>query len=75
MEYQNQGFDADMPVQYKEIRKEMAKLYNDVFGPNYLPYRDKNEITQEEQKPLQTYFKEENEKIRKGHVRIQEKIY
>ena len=54
MEYQNQGFDADMPVQYKEIRKEMAKLYNDVFGPIYLPYRDKNEITQEEQKPLQT---------------------
>ena len=27
----------------------MAKLYDDVFGPVCLPYRDKNEITQEEE--------------------------
>ena len=74
MEYQNKDFDADRPVQYNEIRREMAKLYDDVFGPVCLPYRDKNEITQEEEKPWQIYFKEENEKIRKGHVRIQEKI-
>ena len=40
----------------------------------YHAYRDKNEITQEEQKLWQIYFKEENEKIRKGHVRIPEKI-
>ena len=51
----------------------MAKLYNDVFGPVCLPYRDKNETIQEEQKLWQIYFKEENENIRKGHVRIQQK--
>ena len=73
MKYQSKAFDADRPVQYKKNRREMAKLC-DVFGPVYLPYRDKNEITQEEQKPWQIYFKEENEKIRKDHVRIQEKI-
>ena len=47
MEYQNKDFDADRPVQYNEIRREMAKLYHDVFGPVYSPYRDKSEITQE----------------------------
>ena len=36
MEYQDKDFDADKPVQYKE----MAKLYDDVFGPVCLPYRD-----------------------------------
>ena len=28
MEYYNKGFDADRPVQYKEIRREMAKVYD-----------------------------------------------
>ena len=73
-EYRNKDFDAVWPVKYKQIRREMVKrLYDDVFGPVCLPYRD-NEITQEEQKLWQIYFKEENEKIRKGHIRIQEKI-
>ena len=36
MEYQDKDFDADKPVQYKE----MAKFYDDVFGPVCLPYRD-----------------------------------
>ena len=52
----------------------MAKLYDDVFRPVCLPYRDKNEITHEEEKLWQIHFKEETEKIRKSHVRIQEKI-
>ena len=52
----------------------MAKLQDDFFGPACLPHRDKNEITQEEHKIWQIYFKEENEEIRKGHVNIQEKI-
>ena len=38
MEYQSNDFDADRPVQYTEIRREMAKLYDDVFGPVFLPY-------------------------------------
>ena len=71
MEYQNKDFGADRPVQYRKIRREMAKLYDDVFGPVCLPYKDKNE---EEEKLFQIHFKEENEKIRKEHVRIQEKI-
>ena len=52
----------------------MAKLYDDVFGPVCLPYRDKNEITQEEEKFWQIFFKEEDEQIWKGHVGIQEEI-
>ena len=28
MEYYNKDFDADRPVQYKEIRREMAKVYD-----------------------------------------------
>ena len=32
MEYQNKDFDTDRPVQYKEIRREMAKLYDKVFN-------------------------------------------
>ena len=74
MEYQNKDFDADRPAQYKEIRREMAKPYDNVFEPVCLPYRDKSKINQEEQKLWQIYFEEENEKMRKGHVRIQEKI-
>ena len=50
MKYQNKYFDADRPMQYKEIRREMAKVYDDAFGPVCLPCRDKNEITQEEEK-------------------------
>ena len=38
MEYQSKDFDADRPVKYTEIRREMAKLYDDVFGPVCLPY-------------------------------------
>ena len=41
IEYQNKYFDAGRPAQYKE-RGEMAKLYDDVFGPVCLPHRDKN---------------------------------
>ena len=42
MEYHNKDFDVERLVQYKEIKREMAKLY--VFGPVCLPYKDKNEI-------------------------------
>ena len=38
MEYQNKDFDAERPVQYKEIRREIEKLYDDVFGPVCLLY-------------------------------------
>ena len=51
----------------------MAKLYDDVFGQVCLPYRDKNEIIQEEEEFWQIFFKEEEEEqIWKGHVGIQE---
>ena len=38
MEYQNKDFDAERPVQYKEIRREIGKRYDDVFRPVCLPY-------------------------------------
>ena len=54
----------------QEMRWEIAKLYDDVFRPVSLSYRDEKETTQEELKLWQIYLKEEHEKIRKGHVRI-----
>ena len=72
MEFQNKDFDLDKPVQYNEIRKEMEKFYDDIFGPVCLPYIFENELTQEKEKFWKKYFYKENEKIRKSHVRIQE---
>lgn len=40
---------TDRPVQYKEMRKEMSKVY-DVSWPVCSPYKDKSEITLEERK-------------------------
>ena len=39
-----------------------------------MPYKDKSKITQTEKKLWQIYLKKENEKLRKNHVRISEKI-
>ena len=36
MEFKGLDFDGDRPVQYKEVRKEMAKMYEEnpeFFGP------------------------------------------
>ena len=44
MEYQNQDFDVNRPVQCQEISREMGKFYGDIFRPICLPYRDKNKI-------------------------------
>ena len=57
MEYQNKDFDTNRTVQYKEMRRGMGK-HDDVFGPAWLPQKDKREITQEKQKLCQIYFKE-----------------
>ena len=50
MEYQNKDFDAGRPAQYKEMRKEMPKVYDDVIELVCLPCGDKSEITLKEQK-------------------------
>ena len=40
----------------KAIIREIAKRYDGVFGPVFLPYRYKNEIIQVEQKLWQIYL-------------------
>lgn len=45
-----QRFDVDGPAQYKEMRKEMPEVYDDVIGPVFLPCRDKSELTLKKQK-------------------------
>ena len=61
MEYHKKDFDVERPVQYKEIKREMAKLY--VFGPVCLHIEIKTKLTPEEMRLWQTYFQEENEKL------------
>ncbi len=52
MEYKSLDFDADKPAQYKHLRKEMVKLYEDevLFGPVHevLPIENIDELSNEE---------------------------
>ena len=80
MEYQAVDFDGDRPAQYKELRKEMAKLYEiedvSLFGPLSLsaPITSIDDMTEEEKKEFLINQKKENSLIQKGHQRIQEKV-
>ena len=56
LEYQAVDFDGDRPAQYKELKKEMAKLYEiedvSLFGPLSLsaPITSIDDMTEEEKK-------------------------
>ena len=80
MEYQAIDFDGDRAAQYKELRKEMAKLYEiedeTLFGRVSLsaPTGPIEDMSKEDKKKFLAKQKEENSQIQKGHQRIQEKV-
>ena len=80
MEYQAVDFDGDRAAQYKELRKDMAKLYEiediTLFGPVSLstPTCPLEDMPEEDKKEFLTKQKKENSEIQKGHQRIQEKV-
>ena len=71
MEYQAVDFDGDRAAQYKELRKDMAKLYEiediTLFGPVLLstPTCPLEDMPEEEKKEFLTKQKEENSQIQK----------
>ena len=78
--YQGLDFDADRPLQYRILRKEMAKIYESedplLFGPveictSLVPI---DELSKEEKEAFHARKKKENDLISRGHARIQEKV-
>ena len=56
MEYQAVDFDGDRAAQYKELRKDMAKLYeiedDTLFGPLSAPTCPLEDMPEEEKKGI-----------------------
>ena len=78
LSYDGLDFDADRPLQYREIRKAMVKIYDEVafFGPvdvsvSAVPLQ---ELSKEEKELFHKQRKQENDLITKGHGRIHQKI-
>ena len=76
MEFQGLDFDGDRPAQICDVRKGMAKLYDDIFGvvetsPSSVPLQ---ELSEEEKDVYLKKKKEETTSIQRGHQRIQEEI-
>ena len=70
-EFNNIDFDADKSVQYKHVRKELAKKFNDDFGvictyfyTTQVSLSDMDETTRKE---FQNKLKLENESIDRGY--------
>ena len=80
LSYKGCDFDADRPLQYREIRKSMAKLYEEVniafFGPPEVSVSETpiQELSKEEFECYQKRRRHENDLIAKGHGRIHQKI-
>ena len=76
MEFQGLDFDGDRPAQICDVRKEMVKLYNEIFSvveatSSSAPLQ---ELSEEEKDVYLKKKKEETTSIQRGHQRIQEKI-
>ena len=80
MAYKNLDFDADKPIQYKELRLKMAALFEDedvsLFGAvnPLLPPEDFDLQPTEEQNETKAAIKESRELISRGTKRIMEKV-
>ena len=77
MEFQGLDFDGDTTVECREIRKEMAKIYEDgTFGvaERAAPRKPFGEMSNEEKGNFNMQRKAETEGIRKRHQRILEKL-
>ena len=80
MSYKSIDFDADRPIQYKEMRLSMANIYMEtdasLFGPICvvaLP-SDFDELTKAEQETARQLVKESKELIAKTTKRVMEKV-
>jgi hypothetical protein len=79
MSYKGIDFDGDKPMQYKEIRLMMAKIYSEdisIFGPlsvDQLP-DGFNEMSKEEKAEAKELVKISKELIAKGTKRVMEKV-
>jgi hypothetical protein len=79
MSYKGIDFDGDKPMQYKEIRLMMAKIYSEdisIFGPlsvDQLP-DGFNEMSKEEKDEAKELVKISKELIAKGTKRVMEKV-
>ena len=76
MEFQGLDFDGDRLAQIRDVSKEMAKLYDEIFGvvettPSSAPLQ---ELSEEEKDVYLKKKKGETTSIQRWHQRIQEKI-
>ena len=79
MEFQGLDFDGDRPVQYKEVRKEMAKIYDEqqeFFGPLEILPSEKplEELSKSEKDSFMKRKKLLNSQLQRGHQRVVEKV-
>ena len=76
-EYNNVDFDADKTLQYKTLRKEMAKRFNtkdSPFGPVDVSERPPGELNEDEKKRYTAMVKDEKKLILQGYNRVLEKV-
>ena len=77
MEFQGLDFDGDRTVQYKEIRKEMSRIYDEGPFGSYettAPPKPIADMSKEEKDGFSKQNKVEMDGIRRGHQRILEKL-
>ena len=79
MTYRGLGFDGDNPRMYKELRESMAKIYQDVdvkiFGPvNVTDFNENTKSNVDQNKNIETIWKEEKELMIRGRNGIIEKV-
>ena len=76
-EFNNVDFDADKTLQYKTLRKKMAKRYESdesLFGPVDISERPRVEFNEEEKQILNAKLKEDQKLIAQGYNRVIEKV-
>ena len=79
MTYRGLDSDGDNPRMYKELRETMAKIYQDVdvkiFGPvNVTDFNENTKSNVDQNKNIETIWKEEKELMIRGRNRIIEKV-
>ena len=77
--YRGLDFDGDKPRMYKELRESMAEVYQDVdvkiFGPvNVTDFNENTKSNADQNKNIETIWKEEKELIIRGRNIIIEKV-
>ncbi len=78
MEFEGLDLDGDRPSQYREVRKEMSKIYAEdgTFGPIEISISPTplSELSTEDKEKFNKKKQEEIASLKKGHLRIVEKL-